>query len=234
MESHTPTDSGHTSSSSMRKTPQVKICGVSSPDVLEACAESGVRYVGFVFYPPSPRHLSFDTAWTLARHVPTGMRSIGLFVDPDDALLERILTGVPMDMIQLHGNETPERIEQIKAKYTMPIIKAIRVNDKSDLDGIEEYEAVCDWLLLDSKPKDAKLPGGTGHAFNWDLLKNRTFSKPWMLSGGLNTGNILDALNAASPHAIDLSSGVETAPGQKDITEIQKLMKIIKESNNNE
>lgn len=234
MTDHAQPDSGHAPSNKMRKIPQVKICGISTPDVLKTCAESGVRYVGFVFYPPSPRHLSFDTAWTLAGQVPTGMRSIGLFVDPDDALLERILTGIPMDMIQLHGNETPGRIAEIKSKYAMPVIKAIRVNDESDLDAIAGYEAVCDWLLFDSKPKDATLPGGTGHAFNWDLLKNKTFSKPWMLSGGLNSDTVLDAIDALEPDAIDLSSGVESEKGVKDVEKIKKLMKTIKESNNNE
>lgn len=202
----------------------VKICGINTPEALEAATSYGARYVGFVFYPPSPRNVSFDIAWNLARAVPTGVRSVGLFVDPEDALLEQIVTGIQLDMIQLHGNETPGRIAEIKSKYAMPVMKAIRVRDESDLDNIAGYEAAADWLLFDSKPENAALPGGTGHSFDWSLLKGKTFSKPWMLSGGLTPENVPDALAQLSPNALDVSSGVESAPGVKDAEKIKAFI----------
>lgn len=204
----------------------VKICGLSEPETLQTAIDAGARYVGFVFYPPSPRHVSFDIAWNLARAVPTGVRSVGLFVDPSDEELERVVTGIQLDMIQLHGNESPGRIAEIKSKYAMPVMKAIRVRDESDLDTIEGFEAAADWLLFDAKSD--KAPGGTGERFDWSLLAGRTFSKPWMLSGGLDAGNIGQALSVLSPDALDISSGVETAPGQKDSAKIKTFIDAVK------
>ena len=206
----------------------VKICGLSEPETLKTAIEAGARFVGFVFYEPSPRYVSFDIAWNLARAVPTSIRSVGLFVDPDNALLERVLTGIQLDMIQLHGNETPGRVAEIKDKYKMPVMKAIRVREESDLDGIEGFEAAADWLLFDSKPEQATLPGGTGHKFDWSLLEGRSFSKPWMLGGGLTPENVADALTQLSPDAVDVSSGVESAPGQKDSRKIKAFIDTVK------
>ncbi|MBL4803683.1 MAG: phosphoribosylanthranilate isomerase [Alphaproteobacteria bacterium] len=206
----------------------VKICGLSEPETLKTAIGAGARFVGFVFYEPSPRYVSFDIAWNLARAVPTSIRSVGLFVDPDNALLERVLTGIQLDMIQLHGNETPGRVAEIKDKYKMPVMKAIRVREESDLDGIEGFEAAADWLLFDSKPEQATLPGGTGHKFDWSLLEGRSFSKPWMLGGGLTPENVADALTQLSPDAVDVSSGVESAPGQKDSRKIKAFIETVK------
>ena len=203
----------------------VKICGLSTPETLQAAIEAGVRYVGFVFVEKSPRHVSFDTAWNLARAVPTGVRSVGLFVDPDDETLERILTGVQLDMVQLHGNETPGRVAEIKSKYAMPVMKAIRVADESDLENVEGFEAAADWLLFDAKIDG--LQGGTGHSFDWNLLKDRTFSKPWMLGGGLNADNVGEALSILAPDAVDVSSGVESAPGIKDPQKIVSFINAV-------
>ena len=206
----------------------VKICGLSDPQNLQTAIDAGTRFVGFVFYEPSPRNVSFDTAWNLARAVPTSIRSVGLFVDPDDELLERVLTGIQLDMVQLHGNETPGRVAEIKDKYKMEVMKAIRVREESDLEGIEGFDAAADWLLFDSKPEKATLPGGTGHSFDWSLLEGRTFAKPWMLGGGLSPENVGDAIKQLSPNAVDVSSGVESAPGQKDPAKIKAFIEAVK------
>lgn len=206
----------------------VKICGLSEPENLAVAINAGARFVGFVFYPPSPRNVSFDIAWNLARAVPTGVRSVGLFVNPEDEQLERIATGIQLDMIQLHGDETPGRINEIKQRFAMPVIKAIRVHDERDLDDLEGFEAAADWLLFDAKPPNATLPGGTGESFDWNILKGRTFKKPWMLSGGLDSNNVKDALNTLKPNAVDISSGVESAPGVKDAEKIESFIKAVK------
>lgn len=206
----------------------VKICGLSEPENLAVAINAGARFVGFVFYPPSPRNVSFDIAWNLARAVPTGVRSVGLFVNPEDEQLERIATGIQLDMIQLHGDETPGRINEIKQRFAMPVIKAIRVHDERDLDDLEGFEAAADWLLFDAKPPNAALPGGTGESFDWNILKGRTFKKPWMLSGGLDSNNVKDALNTLKPNAVDISSGVESAPGVKDAEKIESFIKAVK------
>lgn len=202
----------------------VKICGISDPKNLAVAIEASARYIGFNFYAPSPRYVSFDIAWTLAQQVPTGVRSVGLFVDPSNEELDRIATGIQFDMIQLHGDEGTARVAEIKAKYAMPVMKAIRVREAVDLKNVAEYEAVADYLLFDSKPEQATLPGGTGHKFDWSLLKGRTFTKPWMLGGGLNAENINDALSQLSPDALDVSSGVESAPGVKDADKIRAFI----------
>lgn len=207
---------------------KVKICGLSEPETLAAAVDAGARFVGFVFYPPSPRNVSFDIAWNLARAVPTGVRSVGLFVDPDDALLERVLTGIQLDMVQLHGDETPQRIAEIKARYAMPVMKAIRVGSSDDLDGIAAYEDAADWLLFDAKPPNADLPGGTGERFDWNILAGRDFKKPWMLSGGLDADNVQDALSILKPDAVDISSGVESARGVKDAAKIKAFIEAVK------
>jgi len=206
----------------------VKICGLCTPETLACAVSSGARYVGFVFYPPSPRNVSFDIAWNLARAVPTGVRSVGLFVNPSDEELERILTGIQLDMVQLHGDESPGRINEIKERFSMPVIKAIRVASEDDLSDVEGYESAADWLLFDAKPAGAKLPGGTGESFDWNILKDRDFKKPWMLSGGLDASNVKDALNILKPNSLDISSGVESAPGIKDTAKIKSFIDAVK------
>lgn len=206
----------------------VKICGLKDPENLQAACKAGARFVGFVFYPPSPRHVDFEIAWNLARAVPTGVRSVGLFVNPTDQELDHILTGIQLDMIQLHGDESPGRVAEIKARYNMPVMKAIRVASPDDLQNIEGFEAAADWLLFDAKPQNAYLPGGTGHCFDWNILKNRTFKKPWMLGGGLHSDNIAEALSMLSPIAVDVSSGVEIARGQKDTEKIKAFIQAVK------
>lgn len=209
---------------------QVKICGITEPKTLQTAIDSGARFIGLVFYPPSPRHVSFDIAWNLARMIPTGVRCVGLFVDPDDALLERIATGIQLDMIQLHGDESAGRVAEIKARYNIPVMKAIRVGSADDLEQLEGFEAAADWLLFDAKPVGADLPGGTGERFDWSLLKGRSFKKPWMLGGGLSQENVTEALSILSPDAVDVSSGVESSRGVKDETKIKSFISAVKQA----
>jgi len=200
----------------------VKICGISDPEALQAAAVAGARFIGFVFYPPSPRNLSFDIAWTLAQHVPTGLRSVGLFVDPDDETLSHITGGIPLDMIQLHGGETPGRVAEIKAMTNMPVMKAIRISGAQDLDLIPAYESAADWLLLDG-PR-----GGSGEPFDWSLLQGKEFKIPWMLAGGLTPDNVSEALKTLRPDAVDVSSGVEKSRGVKDPAKIKAFIEAVK------
>lgn len=197
---------------------EVKICGVRSPDALEAAVSGGARYVGLVFYPPSPRAVGPVEAAALARLVPTGVRTVGLFVEPDDETLDSVLGQVPLDMIQLHGDETPERVAEIRAAVSMPVMKAIRVATVADLDDAAGYEAVADMLLFDARPPDnvTALPGGNGVPFDWTILAGRTWTRPWMLSGGLTADNLAEAVTVTGATAIDVSSGVEDRPGHKD------------------
>lgn len=204
----------------------VKICGIKTPEALTASCEAGARFLGFVFYEPSPRNISFDTAWTLARMTPTGTRNVGLFVDPTDEHLDHITGGIQLDMIQLHGNETPQRVHDIKTRTKIPIIKAITIANKTDLDHTESYEPVADFLLFDHKSTTQK--GGTGQSFDWTLLQNKTFNIPWMLSGGLNTGNIHTALSLLKPDAVDVSSGVEETKGIKSPQKIIDFIQAVK------
>lgn len=199
-------------------TVQVKICGISEPESLRVAIEGGVRWIGLVFYPPSPRYVAPAMAAELARMVPTGVRTVGLFVDADDAYLEHVVGQVPLDMLQLHGKETPTRVAAVKATHALPVMKAIKVGGPEDLERAAEHAQVCDRLLFDAKPpaKVAALPGGNGIAFDWTLLTGRTWAKPWMLSGGLNAGNVADAVRTTGATAVDVSSGVEDRPGHKE------------------
>lgn len=206
----------------------VKICGIRTPDAIAAASEGGARAVGFVFYPKSPRAVSVELAATLARMVPTGMRAIGLFVDPDEEYLESIVSQVPLDVLQLHGAESPERVAEIRAAYGIPVMKAVRVATAADLEQVPPYEAVADMLLFDAKlPANvAALPGGNGVPFDWSILAGRRWDRPWMLSGGLNVDNLAEAVAETGARAVDVSSGVETRPGLKDPARIRSLLAV--------
>ncbi len=199
-------------------TVQVKICGISEPGTLRAAVEGGARWIGLVFYPPSPRDVAPPMAAELARMIPTAVRTVGLFVDPEDDFLEAVISQVPFDMLQLHGKETPQRVAAVKAAFNIPVMKAIKVGGPEDLERAAEHAQACDRLLFDAKPpaKVAALPGGNGIAFDWTLLSGRSWSKPWMLSGGLNSTNVADAVRTTGALAVDVSSGVEDRPGHKD------------------
>jgi len=207
-------------------TVQVKICGLSEPESLRAAVTGGARYVGFVFYPASPRYVSPAMAAELARLVPTGVRTVGLFVDPDDDFLEHVISQVPFDLIQLHGKETPRRIAEVKATFNIPVMKAIKVGGPEDLNAALEVAEVADRLLFDAKPpaKVSALPGGNGIAFDWTLLAGRTWPRPWMLSGGLNAANAAEAVRVTGAQALDVSSGVEDRPGHKDPTLVRAFL----------
>ena len=204
----------------------VKICGIRDEKALQAAVEAGVRHIGFVFYPDSPRYIKPDQAKVLAEATPKSVRRVGLFVDPGSEGLEKILGTVELDMIQLHGDESPERVTEIKQKFGKPVMKALKIATKYDMEGLEDYEAAADWLLFDSKSADAEMPGGTGQSFDWSVLKDRTFQKPWMLSGGLNHENVSDALSLLNPKVVDVSSGVESEPGVKDPDKIREFVNI--------
>jgi phosphoribosylanthranilate isomerase len=206
---------------------QAKICGLSTGDALHAAIRGGARFVGFVFYPASRRNVTPELAAALAGLVPEGVTRVGLFVDPPDALLAGVLGRVPIDLLQLHGSEDPRRVAEIKARFGKPVMKAIPIAAPEDPDAAVPYLDVADWLLFDAKPPrgDPKaLPGGNGLAFDWQLLGGRSWSKPWMLSGGLTAKNVAEAARTTHARAVDVSSGVEIRPGIKDLGKIVEFL----------
>jgi phosphoribosylanthranilate isomerase len=196
-----------------------KICGINDETAMRTAVAGGVRFVGFVFYPPSPRAVEPEDAAQLAALASGDVTRVGLFVDSDDALLESALTAVTLDMIQLHGSETPERCREIRTRWNLPVMKAIKVLTSDDIDAAGAYDGAVDWLMFDAKaPKNMKdaLPGGNALAFDWTLLAGRDFPVPWMLAGGLNPDNLAEAVRLSGAEVVDVSSGVESAPGRKD------------------
>ncbi len=196
---------------------RVKICGLKSPQDVRAAADSGAAYVGFVFFPKSPRNISVEEAARIALEVPVGLCKVALTVNADDAMLDALTSAVPLDMLQLHGSESPERVAAVKARYGLPVMKAIGVADAEDLAQIDLYAQVADHLLIDAKPpKGADLPGGNGLAFDWRLLAGRKYWQcPWMLAGGLTPDNVAEAIRMTGARQVDVSSGVESAPARK-------------------
>lgn len=204
----------------------VKICGLRTAADVAAAAQAGARYVGLVFFPKSPRNVTVDEAAALAAEVPPGIAKVALVVDADDALLDEITTNVAIDVLQLHGKETPERVAQIKARTGLPVMKAIGIADRDDLQKITDYGRVADMLLVDAKPpKTADLPGGNGLAFDWRLLAGRKWAVPWMLAGGLTPENVQEAIRLTGARQVDVSSGVESAPGAKDPDRMAEFVK---------
>ncbi|MCP5086682.1 MAG: phosphoribosylanthranilate isomerase [Rhodobacteraceae bacterium] len=196
---------------------RVKICGLSTVGSITAAVDAGVAYVGFVFFAKSPRNLSVPQARDLALAVPDGICKVALSVNAADADLDAILDRVPIDLLQLHGRETPERVAEIKARFGLPVMKAVGIADDTDLPAIQEYSRVADQLLIDAKPpRHATLPGGNGLAFDWRLIAGRKWAVPWMLAGGLTPLNVQEAVRLTGADQLDVSSGVESAPGQKD------------------
>jgi phosphoribosylanthranilate isomerase len=196
---------------------RVKICGLRALADVAAAARAGAAYAGFVFFPKSPRHLSVEAARGLALAAPEGLCKVALTVDADDAALDAIVASVPLDMLQLHGHEPPERVAAVKARYGLPVMKAMGVAGEGDLTGLLEMSLVADQLLIDAKPAEgAALPGGNGLAFDWRLLVGRKWLKPWMLAGGLTPDTVAQAVRLTGARQVDVSSGVESAPGVKD------------------
>lgn len=198
-------------------TTRVKICGLTTPEGVAAAVDAGAAYVGFVFFEKSPRNVSIETARALAVEVPVGVMKVALVVNADNATLDAITEAVPLDMLQLHGSETPERVTEVKERYGLPVMKAIGIADAQDLPQIGKYGRVADQLLVDAKPtQDAELPGGNGLSFDWTLLGGKRWPCPWMLAGGLTPENAAYAAKKTRARQIDVSSGVESAPGVKD------------------
>ncbi|WP_413718051.1 phosphoribosylanthranilate isomerase [Silicimonas sp. MF1-12-2] len=196
---------------------RVKICGLSAPESVAAAVDCGAAYVGFVFFAKSPRNVSIEQARNLAVEVPPGVAKVGLVVDADDAFLDDILARVPLDMIQLHGSESPERVAEVRRRIGLPVMKAVGIADEDDIAKIDLYSPVADQLLIDAKPpRHAVLPGGNGLSFDWRLIANRRWSVPWMLAGGLTAENVGEAIALTGARQVDVSSGVESAPGVKD------------------
>jgi phosphoribosylanthranilate isomerase len=204
----------------------VKICGLSTEAALDVALEAGADMVGFVFFAPSPRHLAFDKAKALGRRVLERAQKVALTVDADDDYLDAVVEALQPDMLQLHGTETPARVEAVRRLFGLPVMKALPVAVKSDLDAIARYASVADRLLFDARaPREATRPGGLGKPFDWQLLENLDPGVPFMLSGGLDAGNVGEALRITNAPGVDVSSGVERAPGEKDADKIRAFVR---------
>jgi phosphoribosylanthranilate isomerase len=209
----------------------VKICGLSTRETLDAALEAGADMVGFVFFSPSPRHLSLDTARELAKGVKQRAIKVALTVDADDATLEGIVETLAPDILQLHGHEAPARVSGIKRKFGREVMKALPVERASDLATLPDYAGVADRILFDARPpKGATRPGGLGAAFDWQLLKNLELKPPFMVSGGLHAGNVAEAVRVTRAGGVDVSSGVERAPGVKDVEMIRAFIRAARAS----
>lgn len=196
---------------------RVKICGLRSAADVAAVVRAGAAYAGFNFFPKSPRYVTPDAARALALDAPEGLCKVALVVDMDDAALDAIVETVPLDMLQLHGHESPARVAEIKARHGLPVMKVIGVAAEADLATLLDYQLVADQILVDAKaPKGAVLPGGNGLTFDWRLLVGRKWLKPWMLAGGLTPDNVAQAIQRTGARQVDVASGVEIAPGEKD------------------
>lgn len=205
---------------------RVKICGLRSRAEVAAAAEAGAAYLGLVFFARSPRHLTIaDARWVTTGATP-GLCKVALTVDATDAALEEILTDVPVDMLQLHGAETPERVAEVRARFKLPVMKAVGVSDETDLAALAEYARVADQILVDARPpRGADLPGGLGVPFDWRLVEGLRWKVPWMLAGGLTPENVGEAVRRTRASQVDVSSGVESAPGRKDPARIAAFVR---------
>jgi phosphoribosylanthranilate isomerase len=200
---------------------RVKICGLKTAGDVAAVAAAGAAYAGFNFFPKSPRFVTPVEARALALDAPEGLCKVALVVDADDAVLDAIVAEVPIDMLQLHGHESPARVAEVKSRYGLPVMKVIGVGEKVDLAALLDYQLVADQILIDAKaPKGAVLPGGNGLTFDWRLLVGRKWLKPWMLAGGLTPDNVGRAIQLTGARQVDVASGVESAPGVKDAAKI--------------
>jgi phosphoribosylanthranilate isomerase len=201
----------------MRGPVRVKICGLKTPGDVAAVAKAGAAYAGLNFFPKSPRYVTPEAARELALSAPEGLCKVALVVDADDATLDAIVARVPLDMLQLHGHESPARVAAVKARYGLPVMKVIGVAAEADLAALLDHQLVADQILIDAKaPEGAVLPGGNGLTFDWRLLVGRKWLRPWMLAGGLTSANVGEAVRLTGARQVDVASGVESAPGVKD------------------
>ncbi len=204
----------------------VKICGLKTPEALDAALAAGADMVGFVFFPPSPRNVGIEAARALGERVKGRARKVALSVDASDAELERAVEALRPDMLQLHGKETPERVVAVRSRFRLPVMKALPIESRADLAPIHLYAKVVDRLLFDARaPREATRPGGLGKTFDWRLLEGVEPGVPFMLSGGLDAGNLAEALRITRAPSVDVSSGVERAPGEKDLDKIAAFVR---------
>ena len=209
---------------------RVKICGLRRIADVEAVARNGAAYFGLNFFPKSPRFVTLDLARELALAAPLGLAKVALVVDADDATLDAIVEAMPLDMLQLHGHETPDRVAQVRARYGLPVMKVLGVADEADLADLLDYQTVADQIMIDAKPpKGAALPGGNGLTFDWRLVAGRRWLRPWMLAGGLTAQNVAEAVRLTGARQVDLASGVESAPGVKDAAMIAEFMAAVQD-----
>jgi phosphoribosylanthranilate isomerase len=209
----------------------IKICGLSTPDTLDAAISGGASHVGFVHFPKSPRHVAAEQLAALAARVPGHVRKVGVLVEPEDELLARVISAGALDAIQLHGKEAPERVAAIRARFPVQVWKAVSVKTSADIAAASAYAGAADFLLFDAKtPDNADLPGGMGLRFDWRLLQDYRASGPWGLSGGLDPANVIQAITTTRAPLVDVSSGVESAPGIKDVDKIVAFCKAVQQS----
>jgi phosphoribosylanthranilate isomerase len=210
----------------------IKICGLKTKEALEAALAGGASHVGFIFFPKSPRFVDPAAAGVLRTLAAGKATAVAVTVDADDETLDAIVAGMSPDMLQLHGSESPRRLAEIKSRYRLPVMKALAIREAGDLSAIPRYKGIADRFLFDAKPpKGSELPGGNGVSFDWSLLAGLDPSVDYMLSGGLNADNIGDALARLHPSGIDISSGIERAPGEKDAGLIEAFFRTVKGSN---
>lgn len=205
-------------------TASAKICGLKTPETIAAAVEGGAAYIGFNFYPPSPRSVTPEAAARLSAAVPATVSKVALVVDADDALLNEIAEALAPDIVQLHGKETPERVREIKTRTGRAVMKVLPIATAEDIERARAFEGVADMLMFDAKPPPGGLPGGNGLAFDWQLLKNTRWSLPWFLAGGLTPANVGEAIRATGATRVDVSSGVEDAPGVKSSEKIRQFL----------
>lgn len=212
----------------MRSKIRVKICGITNKQDMDAIIKYDAHYAGLMFFEKSPRFVETELARQLSLHAGNKIKKVAVAVNPDTRFLDEIVENVPLDFIQLHGEETPERVKEIKLKYQIPVIKAIGISEAKDLKLVSIFSEVSDQLLIDAKPpKSSILPGGNGLSFDWNLIKNIEFDCPWLLAGGLNSKNAANAIDLTGATQLDLSSGVERSPGVKDENKIASFMSSI-------
>jgi phosphoribosylanthranilate isomerase len=207
----------------------IKICGLKTPEALNAALDGGASHVGFIFFAKSPRNIVPEDAGRLRMSAHGRAKAVAVTVDAEDAFLDAIVSAMRPDLLQLHGSETPERVAAVKARHGLPVMKALSISTRSDLDRIAPYRGIADRFLFDAKPpKGSELPGGNGVAFDWLLLAGLDPSIDYMLSGGLDAGNVGEALRLANPPGLDVSSGVESAPGVKDAGLIRDFFRAVR------
>jgi len=207
-----------------------KICGLNDPAGLDAALRHGARMTGFIVFPRSPRHVVPDRLAELAARIPDHVERVGVMVDPDDATLETYIRAGRLSMVQLHGHEPVERVDAIRGRFGVRVMKVIRVAEAADLDGVAAFEPVSDYILFDAKPpREATRPGGNAVAFDWQLLAGRAWRRPWLLSGGLDADNVREAVSLTGARSVDVSSGVEDAPGTKNPDKIRRFLEAVRD-----